>query len=191
MFKVVQIQIELDFWNCSGYANCVDNHVMFWQSVCLWKVCEVAFCYLIVCSKDSYRTFMPSYRNIALTNMTCCMTSCFPCKKTEKCTLERAIYDRWQVQTHDSLKTRLTENDSGGCIPLANCTAMWQTVFLQMRQGFSLQLPAAVLKAMVLMVSRPMFRFPLKVQWTRQFRVSKEINVGCLFKTKVWKNRTV
>ena len=29
------------------------------------------------------------------------------------------------------------------------------------------------------------------LQWTRQFRVSKEINVGCLFKTKVWRNRTV
>jgi len=29
------------------------------------------------------------------------------------------------------------------------------------------------------------------IQWTRQFRVSKEINVGCLFKTKVWRNRTV
>ena len=31
----------------------------------------------------------------------------------------------------------------------------------------------------------------LCLQWTRQFRVSKEINVGCLFKTKVWRNRTV
>jgi len=29
------------------------------------------------------------------------------------------------------------------------------------------------------------------LQWTRQFRVSKEINVGCLFKTKVWRNRSV
>ena len=29
------------------------------------------------------------------------------------------------------------------------------------------------------------------IQWTRQFRVSKEINVGCLFKTKVWRNRIV
>ena len=29
------------------------------------------------------------------------------------------------------------------------------------------------------------------IQWTRQFRVSKEINVGCLFKMNVWGNRTV
>jgi len=30
-----------------------------------------------------------------------------------------------------------------------------------------------------------------KLQWTRPFRVSIEINVGCLFKTKVWRKRTV
>jgi len=30
----------------------------------------------------------------------------------------------------------------------------------------------------------------LWIQWTRQFRVSKEINEACLFETKVWWNKT-
>jgi len=35
-----------------------------------------------------------------------------------------------------------------------------------------------------------MAEFDIHVQWTRQFRVSNEINDACFFKRKVWRNKS-
>ena len=82
-------------------------------------------------------------------------TSCFPSKQKWKCTLKRAIYDRWQNDTLEILKEKLTENNLGWLISLENCAAMWQTVVSDKKLTIASK---AILKGIGLMVTRQFAR---------------------------------
>jgi len=63
-------------------------------------------------------------------------------------------------------------------------------VLVSLLLHFSVQRQLVVLVATIdgLSEFRVIDLFKLKLQWTRQFRVSNEINEACLFETKVERN---